>query len=353
MWCQEGRWRLSGGTRGRLNVQQWWREHPEIRTDDKKALWGRGRGGRHTFQRTFTATFCDTCLPLWYRSTWASRSTRGSGCSVRSWFSVCWPVKSRGEKRRAVTLGKALQKVRWRWAQIKNSTWIIKNHTLIIYYKRPTENRLEALADNKARPCRLPAADAVWRRDRLNHWNPWASDPDGDTRRKKAHETNECRTEELLLVLTSAFQQHALAPTTPAHSIQSSHFSLIDASQQSLAPSPSLQEPGAWAPPPSRKSRKNPPAGPGSHGGGGVAGGGGKDERDRHLNRHQALQAGGAGVTLALRTVQWRELVALSYRRSNSNVPKEAVTKSTALYSNHTPPHHTQTHTHSCAFTVL
>lgn len=75
-------------------------------------------------------------------------------------------------------------------------------------------------------------------------------------------------------------------------------------------------------------------------------GGGQKEESNRHLEQ---TSLGCCGVTLAFRTVQWSELVPLSYKRSNSNVPKEAVItiSATLLYSvtstyklvNSHPPH--------------
>lgn len=37
-------------------------------------------------------------------------------------------------------------------------------------------------SDGKIRPCRLRAADAAWRRDRPDHWNPLALDPKGKDR---------------------------------------------------------------------------------------------------------------------------------------------------------------------------
>lgn len=84
-------------------------------------------------------------------------------------------------------------------------------------------------------------------------------------------------------------------------------------------------------------------------------GGGGETGRERRTEggEGQTLQM---IFTLAFRTVQWRELVALSYRRSNSSVPKEAANKvsfittsATILYSitstytcMNSPPPHTQ-----------
>lgn len=53
--------------------------------------------------------------------------------------------------------------------------------------------------------------------------------------------------------------------------------------------------------------------------------GGHKGDRNRHLHQTELYCLGCCEVTLAFRTVQWRELVPLSYKRSNSNVPKEAV----------------------------
>lgn len=63
--------------------------------------------------------------------------------------------------------------------------------------------------------------------------------------------------------------------------------------------------------------------------------GGHKGDRNRHLHETKLYCLGCCGVTLAFRTVQWRELVPLSYKRSNSNVPKEAVItiSTTILYS--------------------
>lgn len=73
-------------------------------------------------------------------------------------------------------------------------------------------------------------------------------------------------------------------------------------------------------------------------------GGGGQKEENTKLS-----SLGCCGVTLAFRTVQWSELVPLSYKRSNSNVPKEAAITISAslLYSitstfklvNSHPPH--------------
>lgn len=54
-------------------------------------------------------------------------------------------------------------------------------------------------------------------------------------------------------------------------------------------------------------------------------GGGQKEESNRHLEQTKLSSLGCSGVTLAFRTVQWSELVPLSYKRLNSNVPKEAV----------------------------
>lgn len=74
-------------------------------------------------------------------------------------------------------------------------------------------------------------------------------------------------------------------------------------------------------------------------------GGGQKEESNRHLEQTKLSSLGCCGVTLAFRTVQWSELVPLSYKRSNSNVPKEAViTISATLLStyklvNSHPPH--------------
>lgn len=95
--------------------------------------------------------------------------------------------------------------------------------------------------------------------------------------------------------------------------------------------------------------RKEPWAEQGSKGGTLLLvsrGGGQKAESNRHLEQ---TSLGCCGVTLAFRTVQWSELVPLSYKRSNSNVPKEAVItiSATLLYSitstyilvNSQPPH--------------
>lgn len=76
-----------------------------------------------------------------------------------------------------------------------------------------------------------------------------------------------------------------------------------------------------------------------------------EDRRRRATDTEQTKLSslGCCGVTLAFRTVQWSELVPLSYKRSNSNVPKEAVItiSTTLLYSitstyklvNSHPPH--------------
>lgn len=99
--------------------------------------------------------------------------------------------------------------------------------------------------------------------------------------------------------------------------------------------------------------RKKPGAEHGSKGGTLLllsrGGGGQKEESNRHLEQTKLSSLGCCGVTLAFRTVQWSELVPLSYKRSNSNVPKEAVItiSVTLLYSitstyklvNSHPPH--------------
>lgn len=45
----------------------------------------------------------------------------------------------------------------------------------------------------------------------------------------------------------------------------------------------------------------------------------------RETSTHSKRKESRTAFTFALRTVQRKELVALSYRRSNSNVPKAAV----------------------------
>lgn len=66
-----------------------------------------------------------------------------------------------------------------------------------------------------------------------------------------------------------------------------------------------------------------------------VSGGGGGQKEERNRQNKQNSSLGCCRVTLAFSTVQWSELVPLSYKRSNSNVPKEAVItiSATILYS--------------------
>lgn len=91
--------------RERMKAYKQWTKHPVIEIDDKKPFvsksWpsaGQDRAerqeaketeiARKPLQQTFTGVFCGTCLPLWFHSRWASRSTQGSTCSELSWFSI-------------------------------------------------------------------------------------------------------------------------------------------------------------------------------------------------------------------------------------------------------------------------